>query len=160
MDLLAYWKRENYEYDMRQSEGFHYNSRKPRIHDALKAGERWWLVGGRSGAAEIEYILLACLHVAWKTFNPPDDAYGKFRIVGDERQSAYYAPDGPDLTNPVLLRLGFFPYKPIRVSSKRDIAMSLRSMRSLTSADTRLLEQWAGGLETIQPGFRAPSVPT
>jgi hypothetical protein len=143
MDLMAYWKWENYVRDLDEGAGFNFNSNQSRLHSMIEIGERLWLVSGRRGQGGIRYLLLACLQVAAKTFNPPDYKYGKYRVWADIRRSAYYSADGPDMSD-LLLQLEFQLHSPI--VAKEVTGQSLQTMRCLTAADTALLLTWAKGL--------------
>ena len=43
MDLLAYWRYDNYIRDLDEGAGFHFNSNQSRLHTAIHIGERLWL---------------------------------------------------------------------------------------------------------------------
>jgi len=109
VDLMAYWRWDNYVRDLDEGAGFHFNSKQKRLHSAIELGERLWIVTGRRGQDGIHYVLVACLHVMAKTFNPPEYKYGRYRIWGAIEHSAYYSADGPDMSD-VLLHLEFDPY--------------------------------------------------
>lgn len=136
MDLLAYWRWDNYVRDLDEGAGFNFNSNQARLHSAINIGERLWLVSGRRAEGGIQYALVASLRVVAKTLNPPDYKYGNFRLWADVKQSAYYSADAPDATD-LLLRLQFQPSSPI--VSRQVIGQSLQTMRSLTPAASVLL---------------------
>lgn len=143
MDLLAYWRWDNYARDLDEGAGFHFNSNQSRLHTAINVGERLWLVSGRHSEVGIQYVLVACLQVAAKTLNAPDYKYGKYRLWADIARSAYYSALGPDATK-LLLRLEFSPRSSI--VSKSVVGQSLQTMRSLTQDDSQLLRAWADKL--------------
>jgi hypothetical protein len=77
MDLLAYWRIDNYRRDIDSGAGFHFNSRQPRLHTAINIGETLWLftrLAGKSGLSE--YRILARLVIRSKTINAPSYQYG------------------------------------------------------------------------------------
>jgi hypothetical protein len=152
VDLLTYWTWKNYlkDTDGGTDPGFHYNSNKPRIHDATRVGDSLWIVVGRTGPSKIEYILGARLHIISKTFNVPGYEHGRYRVYGDRDKSEYFDPSGPDMTE-ILLRLTFDPRGPISVEDKDDISNALRSMRTLTSQDRNILKYWAMTLDPMVP---------
>jgi 5-methylcytosine-specific restriction protein A len=143
MDLLAYWRWDNYCADLDEGAGFNFNSNQRRLHTAIEVGERLWLVTGRPSPQGARYVLVGTLTVSAKTFNPPGYKYGRYRVWGNLASSAYYSADGPDAT-PLLLRLEFVPRSPIRSASK--IGQSLQTIRSLSPGDSALLAQWAADL--------------
>jgi hypothetical protein len=154
MHLLAYWKWENYLNDIAEetrADGYHYNSNQKHFHPAIEVGERLWLVSQRNTPAQTRWILVGCLTVGRKTLNPPGYKYGRFRIQSDVAQSAYYSPDGPDMTD-LLRRLDF--YSPQRDSPKpigptASIGQSLQTIRRLSPGDDALLRAWSQGLDVL-----------
>ncbi len=155
MDLLAYWQWNNYQHDLDVADLFHFNSKRSRLHDVLRVGERLWLVSGRPGPEGVEYILAQRLHVMEKTRNSPRYEFGAYRVVGDPDKTLTYRGDGPDMTA-VLYHLRFEPYKPLQVKAKKDIAMALRVMRKLAPGDVESLERWSESLEVA--GLPSPNL--
>ena len=149
LDLMAYWRWDNYVRDLDEGAAFHFNSNQTRLHSAIELGERLWLVTGRRGPGGIEYVLVACLTVAAKTFNAPDYKYGRYRLWGDTRKSKYFSADGPDMTD-LLLRLEFDTGT--RIQSKDVIGQSLQTIRSLVARDVATLLGWS---KTLRPESRA-----
>ena len=91
MDLLAYWRIDNYCRDIDGGAGFHFNSRQARLHTAINIGETLWLftrLAGKSGLSE--YRILARLVIRSKTINAPGYQYGSYRVWGDRALSQYY----------------------------------------------------------------------
>jgi hypothetical protein len=151
MDMLAYWKWENYVRDLDEGAGFNFNSNQERLHSALKPGERLWLVSGRRRQGGIQYLLLGCLQVVAKTFNPPGYKYGKYRVWGDIQHSAYFTANGPDLSD-LLLKFEFRPRNP--VAARAVIGQSLQTMRCLATTDVNLLLAWAKGLSLERRAYQ------
>jgi hypothetical protein len=142
MDLMAYWKWENYVRDRRTRQDFAFNSDQRRLHDAVDIGDDVWLVCGRSTGAGMHYFLVGRLRVAEKTTNhekDPDARYGHFRVVGDPARSAYYEPGENELTDE-LLALSFCPEKPL--GSRNGIAQKLQTLRNLSYEDSLGLTLW------------------
>jgi hypothetical protein len=96
----------------------------------------------------VEYVLLAKLPIIDFKLNAPGYEYGTYRAVGDPKSSQYFDPDGPDMTDQ-LMKMHFRPYKPLSVKEKKDVAMALRSLRSLTPNDTELLHTFASRLRVL-----------
>lgn len=147
MDLLAYWRWDIYLRDLDEGAGFHFNSRQSRLHSATEVGERLWLFTGMPAEGGTRYLLVACLHIAAKTENPPDYKYGRYRIWGDIKCSSYYAAaNGPDASQ-LLRRLEFTTQQPIRGDN---IGQALQTMRGMTVEDAGLLDTWAQNL-AVEP---------
>lgn len=137
MDLLVYWRWDNYRRDLDDGAGFNFNSNQRRLHTAIEPGERLWAVTGHHSGGTMRYALAAVLAVTAKTFNPPGFKYGRHRVWGDTRHSAYYAvPAQADMAH-LLLRLEFAPRSTIE--SRPKIGQSLQTLRSLTPGDSALL---------------------
>jgi 5-methylcytosine-specific restriction enzyme A len=154
VDLLAYWRWDNYVSDLDQGAGFNFNSNQPRLHSAIEPGERLWAVTGHHLNGTIQFALAAVLAVTSKTLNPPGYKYGAYRVWGDIRHSSYFAvPDRSDLSD-LLMRLVFAPESPIAIRSK--IGQSLQTLRSLTHADSALLAVWAQGLPLEARAYQVP----
>jgi hypothetical protein len=143
MDLIAYWRWDNYVRDLDEGAGFNFNSNQSRLHSAIELGERLWLVTGRRKPGGIQYVLVACLTVAAKTFNSPDYKYGRYRLWADVKQSKYFSADGPDISD-LLLHCEFDTKK--QIQNKAVIGQSLQTIRSLSLHDTKLLAAWARNL--------------
>ena len=80
MDLLAYWRYDNYLRDLDEGAGFNFNSNQSRLHTAIHIGERLWLFTRVVNTGRSEYRLLARLNVVAKTINAPDYKYGPYRL--------------------------------------------------------------------------------
>ena len=80
MGLLAYWKSDSFERDIKpygsdlgewaRARGFTFNSKQRTLHRSINEGERLWLVGDRPlpGGGR-DFILRACLRVVEKRMN-------------------------------------------------------------------------------------------
>src|SRR3954454_12158815 len=91
MDLLAYWRFDNYKRDLDAGAGFHFNSSQSRLHTTINIGERLWLITKIVSARKRPELRLAAkLVVRSKTVNPPDYGYGPFRVWGDFALSRYF----------------------------------------------------------------------
>lgn len=152
MDLLAYWRWDNYVRDLDEGAGFNFNSNQSRLHSAIELGETLWLVTGHRQPGGMRYPLVARLVIRAKTHNPPGYKYRKFRVWGNIESSEYYYAGGPDSSD-LLLNLEFHPRK--MISARERIGQALQTMRSLSSNDTRLLSQWT---ENLSPEPRAQEI--
>lgn len=143
MDLMAYWRWDNYVRDLDEGAGFNFNSNQNRLHSAINLGERLWLITGRRKPGGIQYILVACLKVVAKTFNAPDYKYGRYRIWANISESKYFSADGPDISQ-LLLQFDFDTKT--RIQNKSVIGQSLQTIRGLSVADLKLLLEWSKNL--------------
>jgi 5-methylcytosine-specific restriction enzyme A len=145
MDLLAYWRWDNYLRDLDRGAGFHFNSNQSRLHSAVEPGDRVWCVTGyRPAGQQIRYALAAKLTITAKTINHPGYEYGRHRIWGDTSRSAYYAVSAQSDLASLLQKLEFEPRSSIADRAK--IGQSLQTLRSLTPYDSNLLAAWANDL--------------
>jgi hypothetical protein len=151
MDLMAYWRWDNYVRDLDEGAGFNFNSNQSRLHSSIEIGERLWLVTGRRMKGGIRYALVAHLTVAAKTFNSPDYKYGKFRLWGDFSKSRYFSVDNQDITQ-LLLQLQFHPENVI--ASREVIGQSLQTMRNVSTGDSQLLQAWEKDLKSEPRAYR------
>lgn len=143
MNLLAYWKYNNYEKNTRDGRFFSFNSNQERLHTAIELGERLWLVTGQHQKGLSQYKLVANLLIEEKSFNSPDYEYGKYRLIANKSNSFYYLVDGPDVSE-LLLQLKFETGN--QIASKAVIGQSLQTIRALIKSDVFLLDEWASNL--------------
>lgn len=143
MDLLAYWRWDNYQYDLDQGAGFHFNSNQSRLHSEIALGERLWLVTGRPTRNGVCYQLVARLTISAKTYNPPGHRYGNYRVWGDVHHSQYFSAEAPAL-NDLLLNLKFATGK--RISAQSSIGQALQTIRGLSLEDSSLLASFSAEL--------------
>lgn len=69
VDLLAYWRWDDFLSDLDEGAGFNFNSNQPRLHSAIDVGESLWLVTGRPSPHGTAYVLAARLVITAKTHN-------------------------------------------------------------------------------------------
>nr|VFJ77900.1 MAG: hypothetical protein BECKFW1821C_GA0114237_11477 [Candidatus Kentron sp. FW] len=144
MDLLGYWRYDNYLRDLDAGAGFHFNSKQRRLHTAIEKGERLWLFTRIAGRRGTEYRLLARLNVSHKTINAPSYPYGPFRIWGDTRNSRYFkvtADQNEDVFE--LLRLLEFDGASLENKDRTTLAQACQTIRGLRPSATQLLESFA-----------------
>ena len=99
MDVLYYWRPDNYEADRRFGFGYHLNQNSATL-GALGAGDHVWAFTRRrrDGA----YVLVADLVVVAVTRNRPGFHYGQWRVWGDLSRSRYFDPElGPEFESVV-----------------------------------------------------------
>jgi 5-methylcytosine-specific restriction enzyme A len=157
MDLLAYWRYDNYRRDLDSGAGFHFNSRQSRLHTAANKGERLWLFTRLIIASQPEYRLLARLNISHKTINAPGYPYGSYRIWGDIGRSRYFkvtADTRYDIFE--LLRLLHLDGATLQNKNRVTLAQACQTIRILTPQATALLESFA---DTLDDEPRAKLVP-
>lgn len=152
VDLLAYWRWDNYVADIDEGAGFHFNSNQPRLHGCLDLGDSLWLVSGVHREGGQAFPIVGRLVVRAKTHNAPGYKYGRHRVWGDLERSRYFRADGPDASG-LLRRLRFETEAPIRGAS---IAQALQTMRALTPGDAALLDAWCRDLAEEPRASRVP----
>lgn len=158
MDLLAYWRYDNYKRDLDEGAGFHFNSKQSRLHTAINLGESLWLFTRVVGSAGIsEYRILARLVVRSKTINPPSYGYGPFRVWGDMQSSQYFkVTDNSGHDAYELIRL-----LPLQIGSLKDrtrssIGQAVQTIRGLNPRASQLLQAFCAQLSIEE---RARAVP-
>jgi 5-methylcytosine-specific restriction endonuclease McrA len=148
MDLLAYWRIDNYRRDLESGAGFHFNSRQPRLHTAINIGETLWLftrLAGKSGLSE--YRILARLVVRSKTINAPGYQYGSYRVWGDRALSQYYqATPAPEHDAYELFRLLPMDSGTLKDCTRATMAQAAQTIRALKREASKLLHSFAAQL--------------
>lgn len=152
MDLLAYWRWDNYVSDLEDGAGFHFNSNQARLHDRLALGESLWIVTGRPGRDGCTYPLVGRLVIRAMTLNAPGYKYGRHRVWGDLERSRYYSAKGPD-ASALLRTLRFDSDSPVKAIA---IGQALQTLRELTPDDAARLDAWARDLSHEPRANRVP----
>lgn len=157
MDLLAYWRYDNYCRDLDEGAGFHFNSNQSRLHTAIHPGERLWLFTRVVNAGQSEYRFLARLNITAKTINAPRYKYGPYRVWGDTSSSRYFKVT-KNLKDDAfeLLRVLDFAGASLCDKDRTSLAQACQTIRGLQPAATKLLESFA---ESLQDEPRAKAIP-
>jgi hypothetical protein len=140
MNLLYYWKRENYQHDLDYGAGYHLNQKNPLLHD-IEIGESLWAFTRNSDG---RYVLAARLLAKAKTINPPSFRYGAYRVWGDLQASRYFETEGQPSVEQIIRAL----------SPKTEAAYLGQSfqgraaVRSITTQDHLLLLEAARDVPT------------
>ncbi|MDD5320491.1 MAG: HNH endonuclease signature motif containing protein [Methylococcales bacterium] len=157
MDLLAYWRYDNYLRDLDAGAGFHFNSNQSRLHTEIHIGEKLWLFTRVVNAGRNEYRLLARLNVSAKTINAPTYKYGPYRIWGDIRLSRYFRANNDSKEDVFeLLRLLEFDGASLQSKDRTSLAQACQTIRVIRPSASKLLESFA---EILQDEPRAKAVP-
>jgi len=157
MDLLAYWRYDNYRRDLDEGAGFNFNSNQSRLHTAIHIGERLWLFTRVLNTGRSEYRLLARLNVVAKTINAPDYKYGPYRVWGGTASSRYFKVT-QDSKDDIFefLRLLDFEGASLHDKDRTSLAQACQTIRALRPSASNLLESFA---ESLQNESRAKAVP-
>jgi hypothetical protein len=148
MDLLAYWRHDNYLRDLDWGAGFHFNSRQSRLHTVINLGERLWLFTRVVVNNQSQYRLLTKLVIRARTINPPTYKYGPYRVWGNLEKSVYYRirqDNADDLFE--LLRLLPLESGTLKNKSRTSLARACQTIRALKPKASELLEVFAQQLE-------------
>jgi len=156
MDLLAYWRFDNYKRDLDVGAGFHFNSSQTRLHTAINLGESLWLFTRVVVAGINQYRLLARLVVSAKTINAPGYKYGPYRVWGRLDESAYFKvrQDSQDDIFELLRHLDFDGTS-LAGRGRSELAHACQTIRSIKPSASKLLSAKAS---TLPPELRAKRV--
>lgn len=89
MNLLYYWRPDNYYRDLDMGAGYHLNQSNPLLHQIDIGESLWAFTHNKSG----RYVLAAELVIKAKTTNPQNFRYGQYRVWGDIHLSRYFLTD-------------------------------------------------------------------
>lgn len=145
MNLLYFWRGDNYRRDLDYGVGFHLNQANPLLHQ-IGIGQSLWAFTRKLDA---RYALAAQLLVSAKTMNPRGFRYGHYRVWGDLQRSRYFQIDKqPDIS--VLIRS-------LSVSANADVLgrsfQGKAAVRALSEADHLRLLAYAESLQ-LEPRAR------
>jgi hypothetical protein len=92
MNVLYYWRRDNYIRDRKFGFGYHLNQNSPVLGQVTPGSTVWAFTRDRYG----RYVLAAELVAKAVTTNSPRYRYGRFRVWGDPALTKYFDVDiGP-----------------------------------------------------------------
>lgn len=95
MNLLYFWRGDNYRRDLDYGVGFHLNQANPLLHQIGLGNSLWAFTRKLDG----RYALAAELVISAKTMNPAGFRYGPYRVWGDLHRSRYFRIDEqPDIS--------------------------------------------------------------
>jgi 5-methylcytosine-specific restriction enzyme A len=142
MNVLYYWRSDNYVRDRRFGFGYHLNQNSP-VLAAVESGDSVWaFTRDRHG----RHVLAAELVTKAVTTNAPRYRYGQYRVWGDPERTRYFDVDaGPD-AEPLIRHL--------EVSTRAAIlAQSFqghRAVKPLTDSDHQLLALFARDVPELE----------
>jgi hypothetical protein len=95
VNLLYFWRGDNYRRDLDHGVGFHLNQANHLLHQ-IGIGDSLWAFTRK---ADGRYALAAELIISAKTMNPRGFRYGPYRVWGDLKRSRYFGIDKqPDIS--------------------------------------------------------------
>lgn len=158
MDLLAYWRYDNYQSDLDKGAGYHFNSNQSRLHTAISPGDSLWLFTRIVSSNINQYRLLARLIISAKTINAPGYKYGAYRVWGNVTKSSYFkVQSDPEEDIFELLRLLEFEGPGLENKTRSSLAQACQTIREIKPSASALL---AAKAETLFPEPRASAIPT
>ncbi|HET7463693.1 MAG TPA: HNH endonuclease signature motif containing protein [Longimicrobium sp.] len=143
MNVLYYWRPDNYRQDARFGFGYHLNQNSPVLAQMVRGETVWAFTRDALG----RYVLAAALVVRGVTRNSPRYRYGHYRVWGDLERTRYFDIErgaGAEL----LIRN-------LRITAQAELLaqsfQGLRAVRPLHDADHRLLAAFAAELPVLPP---------
>jgi 5-methylcytosine-specific restriction enzyme A len=145
VNLLYFWRGDNYRRDLDLGVGFHLNQKNPLLHQ-IGIGNSLWAFTRKP---DRHYAIAAELVISAKTMNPRGFRYGPYRVWGDLQRSRYFRiDDQPDIS--LLIRT-------LSVAAKADVLgrsfQGKAAVRSLSEEDHLHLLAYAQGLP-LEPRAR------
>lgn len=148
MDLLAYWKFDNYRRDLDIGAGFNFNSKQCRLHSAIDVGETLWLftrVIPKHGVAQ--FRIVAKLVIRSKTINASDFKYGPYRVWGDLHSSAYFRVDSDQSKDAFeVLQSVKLDSGSLAAMNRTSLTHACQTIRGLTRYGSAILESFSRNL--------------
>jgi 5-methylcytosine-specific restriction protein A len=138
VNLLYFWRGDNYRRDLDYGVGFHLNQANPLLHEIGIGASLWAFTRKLDG----RYALAAELVISAKTMNPRGFRYGSYRVWGDLQRSRYFQVDEqPDIS--MLIRS-------LSVGARADVLgrsfQGKAAVRALTDTDHAQLLHYAKAL--------------
>lgn len=142
MNLLYYWRPDNYRRDRRFGFGYHLNQDSPVLARAAKGDTVWAFTRDRLG----RYVLAAALVVRAVTRNTPGYRYGRFRVWGDLDCTRYFdvdaSPGAEELVRHLKVR--------VRAENLGQSFQGWSAVRRLDAGDHQLLAGFAADLPVLE----------
>jgi 5-methylcytosine-specific restriction enzyme A len=142
VNVLYYWRPDNYQRDRRFGFGYHLNQSSPVLAQVTAGDTVWAFTRDRIG----RYVLAAALMVRAVTRNAPRYRYGLYRVWGDLENTRYFDVDVGAGAEELIRRLGI-------QARARILAQSFQghsAVRPLDLADHELLRDFASNLPVLE----------
>jgi len=138
--ILCYWTYSNYLYDVEQghiAEIPSFNSNQSRLHSVPNIGEKAYIVTYNEG----QCYLVGKITIAKKEFNQSNYRYGRYKIVGNPAESAYYEYRKFNVTNFLVEFIKRnLNNKDVPSELPHPIPQYLQTIRELTEQDATALD--------------------
>lgn len=142
VNVLYYWRPDNYLRDRRFGFGYHLNQNSPVLARVAEGDTVWAFTRDRAG----RYVLAAALVVRAVTRNPPAYRYGRYRVWGDLDRTRYFDVDASPGAEALIRHL--------RIAARAELlAQSFQghsAVRPLESTDHQLLYDFSAGLPVLR----------
>ncbi len=142
MNVLYYWRPDNYRRDRRFGFGYHLNQDSPVLARVDKGDTVWAFTRDQKG----RYVLAATLVARAVTRNSPGYRYGRYRVWGDLDCTRYFDVDRAPGAE------GLIRHLRVRTQAER-LAQSFqgwRAVRPLEASDHQLLTAFAAELPVLK----------
>ena len=141
MNVLYYWRPDNYQRDRRFGFGYHLNQNSPVLAKMAPGETVWAFTRDRLG----RYVLAAALVVRAVTRNAPRYRYGRYRVWGDLEASRYFDVDVGPGAEALIRHLRIPTHAQILAQSFQGHS----AVRPLETVDHQLLRVFAGNLPEL-----------
>jgi 5-methylcytosine-specific restriction protein A len=142
VNILYYWRPDNYRRDWRFGFGYHLNQDSPALARASRGDTIWAFTRDRLG----RYVLAAALVVRALTRNSRGYRYGRYRVWGDLDSTRYFDIDRSPGAEELIRHLK------VKAQAEK-LGRSFQggsAVRPLDSADHQLLMQFAADLPVLK----------
>lgn len=142
MNILYYWRPDNYRRDRRFGFGYHLNQDSPALARVNKGDTVWAFTRDRIG----RYVLAAALVARAVTRNSPGYRYGRYRVWGDLDYTRYFDIDAGPGAEELIRHLN------VRARAER-LGQSFQgrsAVRPLDPSDHQLLTDLAAELPVLK----------
>jgi hypothetical protein len=142
MNVLYYWRPDNYRRDRRFGFGYHLNQNSPALETMGDGDTVWAFTRDQRG----RYALAAALVVRAVTRNARGYRYGRYRVWGDLERTRYFDVDaGPGAEELI---------RHLRITARAEILaqsfQGTRAVKPLDEADHRLISSFAADLTVLR----------
>ena len=142
MNVLYYWRPDNYKRDRQFGFGYHLNQNSPVLRSLVPGDTVWAFTRDRLG----RYVLAAALITKAVTRNSPRYRYGRYRVWGNPSQTRYFDIDVSPSAEELIRHL--------RLTTRANVlAQSFqghRAVKVLIPEDHQLLLTFARGLPELE----------
>jgi hypothetical protein len=142
LNVLYYWRPDNYRRDRRYGFGYHLNQNSPTLAQVVPGESVWAFTRDRLG----RYVLAAELVVRAVTRNTRGYHYGRYRVWGDLERTRYFDVDAGPGAEELIRHLRITAHAKILAQSFQGAS----AVRPLVPADHGLLASFAADLRVLE----------